>query len=361
MAADHVQHLSWREWEREGMRSAVAATYSILDDAVGALLESAPADGNVLVVSDHGAGALEGVVNLNAWLASLGLLTFGSGRTDAARRAADSVFGLRRFVPARLRYAVKQRLPGLRERAYSGTDWAAVDWSTTRAFAYGTFGNVVVNVRGREAQGIVEPGAEYERVRAQVAEQALELRGPDGEPIVAAVHRREDLFDGPELHRVPDLLIEFHEYRWLGKGNLKSGSTALWDRIEIEPGSTHSYVGSHRHEGIVCLSGPAIAPGVELSAGIADVTPTVLYLLDAPIPADCEGRVLFEAIRTDLLDERPPRYDDTPATMLVDGSRREARESRRGRRAASRPRLPRMSGVRDDLRDEGTQLLDERA
>ena len=142
------------------------------------------------------------------------------------------------------------------------------------------------------------------------------MSGPRGESIVAAVHRREDLFDGPELGRVPDLLIEFRDYRWLGKGNLKTASTELWDRIEIEPGSAHSYVGSHRHEGIVSLTGPAAQAGVRLEAGISDIAPTILYLLDEPIPSSLEGRVLFEALQPALLDERPPVYDDTAATAV---------------------------------------------
>ena len=76
----------------------------------------------MLVVSDHGAGALDGVVNLNAWLASHGFLTYASGGRVAGRSSRRRVFGLRRYVPAGLRYAVKQRLPGLRERAYRGDD-----------------------------------------------------------------------------------------------------------------------------------------------------------------------------------------------------------------------------------------------
>ena len=317
MAADHVQHLCWDDWEGDPLASPVAETYRILDRALEALLETVPPDGNVMVVSDHGAGALEGVVNLNAWLERLGYLTFAGGSTDVARRAADRLFGLRRFVPQRLRYAVKQRLPSLRERAYSSTDWSAIDWAQTRAFSYGTFGNLVVNVRGREAHGIVEPGADYERTRDELTDRALELTSPEGERIVAQVHRREDLFHGSELDRIPDLLIEFRDYRWLGKGNLKSSSSEFWDRIEIEPGSEHSYVGSHRHEGIVALAGPACAAGIELQAEITDVAPTALYLLGEAIPADLEGRILFEAIRPEVLDELPPRYDDTPSASVV--------------------------------------------
>jgi predicted AlkP superfamily phosphohydrolase/phosphomutase len=315
MAADHVHHLCWDDWERRGTESLVADVYRILDDATGALVDAAGPDGDVLVVSDHGGGALDGVVNLNAYLAERGLLAYGGGSTALGRRAVSRVFQLRRLLPQGLRTAVKRRLPGLRERAYEATSFTVIDWPRTTAFAYGTFGNVVINVRGREPEGIVEPEA-YEATRDEVAQALRELRGPTGEEIVAAVHRREDLCYGPELSRVPDLIVEFADYAWLGKGNLQSRSTSLWDRIEIEPGSQHAYVGSHRKEGIVALHGPSAAPGT-LAADIADIAPTALYLLGQPLPSDLDGRLIAEAIDPDLLDARPPEYADDDAEVLV--------------------------------------------
>jgi predicted AlkP superfamily phosphohydrolase/phosphomutase len=308
MAADHVQHLGWEEWEERGPESSVAATYRILDEAVGALVEHA-AGGDVLVVSDHGAGALAGVVNLNAWLADQGFLTYTRPGERLGGQLFEKAFQLRRKLPKRLRYAVKQRATGLRERVYEQRgSYSAIDWPQTRAFAYGTFGNVVVNVRGRESEGTVEPGEEYERVRSEIAARAMELRDPDGEPIVAAVHRREDLFEGPHIDKVPDLLIEFAEYAWLGKGNVKKRADTIWDRIEIEPGSEHVYVGSHRHEGLFVLAGPSAGQAPRTLAEIHDVAPTVLYLLGEPLPSALEGRILAEALEPTLLDSRPPEY-----------------------------------------------------
>ncbi|HSK15166.1 MAG TPA: alkaline phosphatase family protein [Gaiellaceae bacterium] len=309
MAADHVHHICWDAWEADGLSSPVADVYRILDDAVGRLVELTGLDGNVVVISDHGAGKLNGVVNLNAWLESQGLLAYEGGAATGKKLLGEAL-ALRRHLPRRLRYAAKQRLPGLREQAQLRSDYTVVDWSRTKAFAYGTFGNIVVNVRGREREGIVEPGDEYERTRSEIAERLLDLRSPEGEAIVAEVHRREDLFHGPEIDKVPDLLVEFRDYAWLGKGSLKARSRSLWDEIEIDDGGDLSYVGSHRHEGIAVLAGPAVAAGAQLSGGLLDVAPTLLYLLGEKIPSDLEGRVLVEALRQELLDERQPEYDD---------------------------------------------------
>ncbi len=312
MAADHIQHLCWADWERDGLESPVADVYRILDEAAGALTGLAGDRGNVVVISDHGAGPLHGVVNLNAWLASQGFLAYATGGRVAGRKLLGEVLELRRYLPERLRYAAKQRLPALRDRAIEGSEYTVIDWARTRAFAYGTFGNIVLNVRGREERGIVEPGEDYERVRKAIAARLLELRGPAGQSMVAHAHNREDLFHGPELAKVPDLLVEFDRYAWLGKGNLKTRSASLWDTVEVEGGSDHSYVGSHRHEGIIVLAGPSVAAGAPVQGELVDVAPTMLYLLGEAIPADLEGRILMEALRPELLDERPPTYDDAP-------------------------------------------------
>ncbi len=334
MSADHIHHLCWPEWDERGLESRVAEVYRILDEATGAITDLAGPDGNVMVVSDHGGGSLRGVVNLNAWLAEEGFLTYVAGRgvrspSELGRLALYKALEQRRRLPTGLRYYLKQRLPHLRERAHELKEFTVIDWSQTQAFSYGIFGNVVLNVRGREAQGTVEPGEEYERVRDAISAKALELKDPQtGEPIVKAVHRREDLFDGPEIGRIPDLLIEFDEYAWLGKGNLMSKTPTIWDTIRIAPNSKESYVGSHRPQGIVALAGPAAAQGVPLAARIEDVAPTIMYLLGEPIPSTFEGRVLEEALDGSLLDARPPAYRD--ADVVAVGAVREYESSEAG-------------------------------
>lgn len=313
MSADHIHHLCWPEWEAEGLDSRVAEVYRILDEATGALLELA-GDGDVMVVSDHGGGSLNGIVNLNGWLAEEGFLEYATGRRsmnpgEVGRHLLHWGLEQRRKLPPGIRNFFKQRFPRLRERAHELKEFTVIDWPRTQAFAYGIFGNVVLNVRGREASGVVEPGDDYERVRDRIAERALEIRDPNtGEQVVKAVHRREDLFDGPYLARVPDLLIEFRDYAWLGKGNLIARTPTIWDKISAAPGSHEEYVGSHRPEGIIALAGPSAAAGVNLSASIEDVAPTLMYLLGEPIPEAFEGRVIEEAIDPELLESSPPRY-----------------------------------------------------
>ncbi|HEY7018999.1 MAG TPA: alkaline phosphatase family protein [Gaiellaceae bacterium] len=316
MTADHVHHLAWPDWEARGRESIVAEAYRILDASLGRLLERTSEDTNVLVVSDHGGGALRGVINLNAWLAEQGYLAYADGSSNGG--GAHKVFELRRKLPKEWRYSLKQRLPWLRERAYRLKKPSVVDWSHTRAFAYGIFGNVVLNVAGRERDGVVEPGEEYEQLRNELRERLLDLRSEDGERIVAAVHRREDLYAGPELDRIPDLIIEFRDYAWLGKGNLTQRTPTLADTITVRTHPSQRYAGGHRPDGILVLAGPDARPGSELQAGIADVAPTLMYLLGEPVPAAFEGRLLAEALQPSLLDERPLEYSDDELVAPLD-------------------------------------------
>ena len=74
------------------------------------------------------------------------------------------------------------------------------------------------------------------------------------------------------------------------------------------------YVGTHRHEGIVAVTGPsAAANGKIASTNIQDIAPTILYLLGEAVPLDFEGRVLEEVIDPALLDARPPEYSEPRA------------------------------------------------
>jgi predicted AlkP superfamily phosphohydrolase/phosphomutase len=176
--------------------------------------------------------------------------------------------------------------------------------------------NVVINVRGREKFGVVERGAEYDELCEEIRAKALEMTGPDGERLVAAVHRRDELFDGPEIERLPDLIFEFDQYAWAGKGNLMKPVPMFQDVIKMPDSGHETYVGTHRHEGVIAFRG-ASAAHVELaSANIQDVAPTLMYLLGEPVPESMEGRVLEEMIAPDVLDARPVEYAEGAAVTV---------------------------------------------
>jgi predicted AlkP superfamily phosphohydrolase/phosphomutase len=280
MAADRIHHVSWPEWEERGVESHVAEIYRILDAAVGAL---APSGGDVMLVSDHGAGPLRGVVSLNGWLSQEGYLAYRPRPGLLRRRARGLARKLGRPNPA------------------------VIEWKRTSAFAYGMFGSIVLNVRGRESFGLVDE-ADYDPLRDEIAGKALELRDGAGNCIFSAVHRRENLFDGPELDSIPDLILEFDDYAWLGTGDPERRSEDLWDAYAMRLGARGGWLGTHRRDGLFALAGPSAVERVGISADILDIAPTILYLLDQPVPSTFEGRVLEEAVSPSVLDKRAPEY-----------------------------------------------------
>jgi predicted AlkP superfamily phosphohydrolase/phosphomutase len=139
-------------------------------------------------------------------------------------------------------------------------------------------GRIYLNMKGREPRGSVE-ASDYERVREEVAESILELRDPDtGEKIIRQVVRREEIYRGQHLPRAADLIaIPFDGYDL--KADVKkenfSEKTAL--------------VGMHTYDdAFLFVRGQgSIREGVE----IVDLLPTVLAMMDIPIPQDVDGQV----------------------------------------------------------------------
>ena len=130
------------------------------------------------------------------------------------------------------------------------------------------------------------------------------------------MHRRDDLFHGPELGKIPDLIFEFADYAWVGKGNLIKRTPTIWDTVKKAESGSETYVGTHRLEGIVGFTGPSAARSDIATANIADIAPTILHLLGEAVPLDMEGRVLEEIITPELLDARPPEFADADAIAV---------------------------------------------
>jgi hypothetical protein len=86
-------------------------------------------------------------------------------------------------------------------------------WCRARAFAVPSnnmTGAIRINLRGREPEGVVEPGAEYEAFRREIAAALTVLENPEtGRPAVRWVARVEELYEGPRLRDMPDLFVEW--------------------------------------------------------------------------------------------------------------------------------------------------------
>jgi len=314
MFVDQIQHFYWKERRAVGrdgreVEDVLLYVHKLLDEKLGELLELFGDDATVAVLSDHGAGPVWAGLNLPATLRELGLTSYGPAADagDGAgtrQRLASGAKGLL----ARAHGETKKRFPGaleagkrlmgekLKDRAMMslGVRYGDVDWGRTRAFSWGTLGAVQVNLRGREPEGVVEPGTEYETVRDEAVAGLEALRDGSGRPLVEKVWRREEIYHGPALAEAPDLVV-------VPRDGVEVVNRPAEPRVALEP-ETLEWEGSlkegnHRPDGMLVLRGPGVARGASIEgARIEDVLPTVAHLLGEPLPEDVDGRVLEEVL-----------------------------------------------------------------
>ncbi len=303
VAADRVSHYFWSYMERDGggrLAEAVRTTYERLDEAVGRLVDEAGDDTDVLVVSDHGACGLRWGLSVRAALAGAGLLVERRpGLTGCLKAAAVRAFAHR--APSSLRRTVAGLFPAAARGAAGALACGGIDFRRTRAYPTGLTRGVFVNVRGRQPLGTVSPGAEYEAARQEVIAALTALRDPDtGAPALRAVHRREEVWSGPCLEQLPDLVIEPEAggYAMRTFAAEPHGEVfyalpqATWDALERS--------GGHHPDGLLIAAGPRVRKANVTDARIIDVPATILALLGCPIPESFEGRVFSEMLTDDV-------------------------------------------------------------
>jgi predicted AlkP superfamily phosphohydrolase/phosphomutase len=236
----HPRYVAGNPYEDEGRRY-----YAFLDAEIGALLALAGedlADTTVLVVSDHGARAMEGGVAVNELLRREGWLA-------------------------------------LREepRAPAPLTPSMVDWSRTRAWGEGGYyARVFLNVEGREPEGIVPA----RRVEAERDALAALLRGVvPGTRVVAPSDEYRETRGAP-----PDLMAFFGDLRYRSVGSVGLG-TVMTETNDTGPdGANHDWNGI-----FVMAGGGAPARGRVEGIQIYDVARTVLGRMGVSAPPGLLG------------------------------------------------------------------------
>lgn len=281
--------------------------YRVLDDDVRKLAELAlrqDPETTIILMSDHGFGAIHKFVNFNIWLLKEGFLKlkqdiptklkhalFNLGMTPSLGYKLSMNFG---FANLRLSQGMTNRNQILDMVRRGFLSFRNVDWARTRAFSSGNYGQIFVNLQGREPYGSVAPG-DYQTVCDQISARLYALRDPQtGAPVVAKVYKQSDVFWGEFIDDAPDVVFSLAE-NYKALGTLEFASNKI-----VEPAFGNS--GDHRMDGFVGMLGDEIKRGVKIeNANIMDVAPTILYLMGLPIPSDLDGQVLTAPLSDQLL------------------------------------------------------------
>jgi predicted AlkP superfamily phosphohydrolase/phosphomutase len=238
--------------------SAIADFYQQIDQVLGEVLPKLDEDTTLLVLSDHGFAPYYRSFNLNTWLLNNGYIVF---KKDTPADLAEPL--------------------------------ANVDWTRTRAYGLGLNG-LYVNLRGRERNGIVAPGAEAEALIRELKQKLLTVRDPQSSlEVITRVDIATEAYQGPYAQSGPDLLVGYNR-----------GYRAGWKTIlgafppDVLEDNTNPWSGDH------CMD-YTLVPGVLLSnrkiaastPALTDIAPTILAEFGIPKSKDMMGQSVFTSDR----------------------------------------------------------------
>jgi len=260
--------------------------YRAVDHALGLLVDGYEPDA-VVVVSDHGMGGSGNeVLSLNRFLEESGHLAMrGSLGTAVLDMAAGLAREAAARLPARLRERAAEGPRGLADVSLTLLRLAGIDWERSEAFSEDLSYAPSIWINRARSGG----GGSPREVRRRIEKDILE----DGtmKNLVASLHGRDDLYRGPFIERIPDIILDLRldgEYSYnLVPGHFRSMRRVLepLPRGLLTGQKGKSRHGSHRSGGIWIVRAPA--GRWERAAdepGVYDVAPLILSLYDLAVP-----------------------------------------------------------------------------
>jgi predicted AlkP superfamily phosphohydrolase/phosphomutase len=263
-STDQRQHMFWRFIDEQSPMydpdlarkhgNAIETIYREADKMLDKALNTVDKDTVVLVMSDHGFTPFRRTFNVNSWLKENGYIRLINNWRQG------------------------------QEEAFMNTDW-----SRTKAYSYG-LNSLYINLRGREGEGIVNPGAEKEALVREIAQKLEQVTDPKtGERVVTKAYISEENYQGPQANKAPDIIVGYN------RGYRTSWSAPL-GRItkEVFGDNMDRWSGDH------CMD-PAVCPGILFSSekiqadspALFDLTPTILAIFGIQKPEDMVGKKIF--------------------------------------------------------------------
>jgi predicted AlkP superfamily phosphohydrolase/phosphomutase len=323
----HYQYLvESSDWfgrpEAIAIRERSWAYFAELDSAVEDLVAWAGADGDILVVSDHGAGPWEKTLNVNLLLDEWGFLRLPVvGKIARAGVVAGPVqAAARRLLPRGVLLKAKSRIN------------RQLDWDTTRAFASQVAEQGIhVNERGALPHGVLD-AQQTESVVVEITERLLGFVDPnDGAPVVDRVIPRAEAAQGPFASRAPHLFPICRDQRYELSDTL-AATSPLTDHRDRP-------WGYHHQEGVFIGAGPSFVPGsLPRPLQIVDVLPTAFRAAGLAVPDGLDGRVAEEiltgasrdAVRGVVVGAEPDEGNEPAEYPFSEADERQIEESLRG-------------------------------
>lgn len=192
-----------------------------------------------------------------------------------------------------------------------------LDIRNCKVFTVGGYGHLIVNLKGRQPEGIVEPGQEYEELCRQLIASLKALRNPTtDEPVIDDARMRDEVYSEYQ-ENTPDIIITWARgYYHIGERELQFLGLKVDDEQLFTP---HRWSGNHRPNGIFVLSGHNMKKaGSFKDSRIIDLAPTLLALLAMPIPKDMDGVPLTAMIEEKFLQQHAIQYSEAGSSDQTD-------------------------------------------
>lgn len=260
---DRIQHMFWRYLPDSGspaprpsndplVTGSILESYRRMDDFLEKLYKKMRPHDLLMIVSDHGFNAFNRGFNLNTWLHQEGYLVLNQGKKTSGKWYAD------------------------------------VDWSRSRAYGQGLNG-IFLNLKDRESQGIVNPGAEAEALKKEIKEKLLRVVDEKHKKnAIKSAFIREEIYHGPYTVNAPDIVVGYmagYRVSWESAVNyvgeeLFSDNTRMWS-------GDHAFT-RDQIPGVFFCNRKIAAK----DPGLIDISPTVLAAFGIEKPGFIEGRDL---------------------------------------------------------------------
>ncbi len=259
MGVDRIHHGFWRFMDKNHRlyepgnpyENAIHDYYVEVDAEIGSVIEALGPETGVMIVSDHGAKGMVGAICINEWLMKNGLLTLKETPTE----------------PVRMKNSM-------------------IDWGKTKVWGEGGYySRIFFNVKGREPQGIIEPG-DYDKFRDELAEMLEAMTDEKGNNIGTRALKPEEVYR--EVNNVPpDLVVYLGNLDWRSAGSVGTGTVYLYEN------DTGPDDANHAEDGIFIWKSPDIGHRAEPQQySIFDIAPTILKYFGIDPPPEMIGKVI---------------------------------------------------------------------
>ncbi|MDB6147728.1 MAG: hypothetical protein JWO45_1392 [Spartobacteria bacterium] len=266
---------------------AIRQVYQSIDREMGLILAQLPSSANVFVLSSVGladhypTGGL-----LEDFCRQLGYQV--PAKSDPIPLHPMAV--ARRMLPEEWRVALSRHLPrekreGLLARQFRNS----TDWRKTTAFATPSpyTGFLHVNLKGRQPQGIVEPGAQYEALLNRLETDLSQLIDPQtGGTAIEQVARTAEIYGPSATEVLPDLIVHWKSCRHFVEKVVHPRAILTQQKPEFFRDTDHA------PHGFIAAAGPAISNHGEIpDIDVLDLAPTFLALLNQTKRQEMTGEI----------------------------------------------------------------------